>query len=125
MQYIAAGLWWVVRTLFSSKGVALLLVGGAAAGGAHYTGVLPRILDALRLLLIDLLVWFIDQMLMLALAALSLLDGYVPAVGSTLGRIPTWVVDLGTASGLFLYVSMCLSAAVAIKLLRMIPGVRI
>lgn len=151
MQYVAAGLWWVVVRLFgwlfSATGVASftrwvagllrpfvgpgatwasrLLVGGAVVGGAQYSGLLPRIFEEARLLLIDLVVWFIDQMLALGLAALAVLDAYVPPVSSTFGLLPAWVVQIGTASGFFLYVSICLSAAVAIKLVRMIPGVRI
>ncbi|MGC2854179.1 hypothetical protein ACM64Y_01800 [Novispirillum sp. DQ9] len=151
MQFLAGALWWAITRLFTwifsavglsaatrwlaglltpfvggaARWLSMLLIGGTVVGGAAYTGLLRRIGEEIRLFFIDVVVWLVDQALGLALWALDLLDNILPAASTVFGGFPTWALQLGQASGLFLYVFICLGGAVAIKLIRLIPFIKI
>lgn len=151
MQFIAAGLWWAVTKLFgwlfsalgltaitrfvaglltpfagaAARWLSIFLVGGTLAGAGTYSGIIPRLIEEIRLFGIDVVVWLLDGFLGLALSALASVDNMLPSVSSAVGWLPTWALQLVSASGLGYYAAICLGAAVALKLISLIPGVKI
>ncbi|MGC2854186.1 hypothetical protein ACM64Y_01835 [Novispirillum sp. DQ9] len=151
MQFLAGALWWAITKLFgwvfsalglaavtrfvagllvpfaggAARWLSYLLVGGTVAGGVAYTGIIPRVLNEVRLLGIDFVVWLVDGLLGLGLGALAQADALLPSVSSAVGWLPVWVLQLMSASGFGYYASICLGAAVVLKLISLIPGVKI
>lgn len=151
MQFLAAGLWWAITRLFgwlfsalgltaitrlvagvltpfaggAARWLSIFLVGGVVAGAGTYSGLIPRMFEEIRLFGIDVVVWLVDGILGLALSALAAVDAMLPSVSSAVGWFPVWALQLISASGLGYYASICIGAAVVLKLISLIPGVKI